>query len=190
LRLRIVSFQDEEVRRCIEADLDEMEEMIDATLAFLRDDLAAEKVAPVDLAAIIETVAGDASDAGHTVVVSSPRHLVADGRHLALKRAITNLTENALKYARAVSLSARHEDGCITISVTDDGPGIPSDKLEAVFEPFTRLDASRAPGRGGHGLGLTVARSIARAHGGDVRLRNRSPSGLEAVLSLPTKPRE
>lgn len=190
LRLRTAGLENDQLRRSIEDDIGEMEQMIDATLAFLRHDLSAEKMASVDLAAIIATIASDSADAGHHVVVTSPRHLVVDGRHLALKRALSNLLQNAIKYAGNATLAATTKDGVVTISVCDDGPGIPLDKLETVFEPFTRLEPSRARSFGGHGLGLTVARSIARAHGGDVVLRNRSPTGLEALLTLPVRDAE
>ncbi len=190
LRLRTAGLENAQLRRSIEDDIGEMEQMIDATLAFLRYDLPAETIAPVDLAAIIATIASDSADAGHEVIVTSPRHLVVDGRHLAIKRALSNLLQNALKYGSNPTLTATSTDGVVTICVRDDGPGIPADKLETVFEPFQRLEPSRARRSGGHGLGLTVARSIARAHGGDVVLRNRSPSGLEARMTLPVRAAE
>jgi two-component system, OmpR family, sensor kinase len=185
LRLRIESVPNPCVRRSIEADLDEMEAMIDATLAFLRDDMASEEVEQVDLAAIIHTIADNAADAGQTVEVDIPRSIVVSGRHLALKRALTNLTQNGIKYGGSVAISAVIEDSRIGISIKDEGPGIPADKLDAVFEPFYRIEPSRGRRTGGHGLGLTVARTILRAHGGDVVLSNRTPRGLEAVVTLP-----
>ena len=185
LRLRIESVPDVEARASIKADLNEMEEMIDATLAFLRDDMASETIEHVDLAAILQTIAADTADAGQNVDVRAPQRLVIAGRHLALKRALTNLVQNAVKYGGSALVSVSVDGPSIRVSVRDEGPGIPADKLEAVFEPFYRIEPSRGRRTGGHGLGLTVARSIARAHGGDVVVLNRTPRGLEALLTLP-----
>ena len=185
LRLRIERVPDVEARASIQTDLDEMEAMIDATLAFLRDDMVSETVEQVDIAAILQTIAADTADAGHSVDVHTPQRLVIAGRHLALKRALTNLVQNAVKYGGSAVVSLSVDGPSIRISVCDEGPGIPADKLEAVFEPFYRIEPSRGRHTGGHGLGLTVARSIARTHGGDVVLSNRTPRGLEAVLTLP-----
>lgn len=188
LRLRMESVPNADVRRSIEADLDEMEAMIDATLAFLRDDMTGEDVEQVDLAAIIHTIAADAADAGQTVEVDIPRNLVVAGRHLSLKRGLTNLVQNAIKYGGSAAVSASIDGARLRIVVRDEGPGIPVDKLEAAFEPFYRIERSRSRDTGGHGLGLTVARSIMRAHGGDVTLSNAAPRGLEAAVTLPMAP--
>lgn len=186
LRLRVGRLADVDLRSSIEADLDEMEQMLDATLAFLRDDMRSEKIEMVDLATILQTLADDATDAGHRISIAVPRQLVVPGRHLALKRALGNLVQNAVKYGGSADVSATNDGAAIRISVVDDGPGIPADRLEDVFEPFFRLDPSRGRATGGYGLGLTVARSIIRAHGGDLILANRMPRGLEARVSLPT----
>ncbi len=185
LRLRIEGVSNVEIRASIQTDLDEMEDMIDATLAFLRDDMASESIERVDLAAILQTIAADMADAGQKVDVHSPQSLVIAGRHLALKRALTNLVQNAVKYGGSAIVRLSVDGSNIRLSVRDEGPGIPADKLNAVFEPFYRIETSRGSSTGGHGLGLTVARSIARAHGGDVVLTNRTPRGLDAVLTLP-----
>ena len=185
LRLRTESISDRDVRRSIEADLDEMEAMIDATLDFLRDDMSVETSEPVDMTAIVQTIAADAVDAGQQVDVDMPRNLVVVGRHLALKRALTNLVQNAVKYGRSASVTASVAGDSLRIVIRDEGPGIAEDRLQAVFEPFFRIEPSRGRETGGHGLGLTAARAIARAHGGDVTLHNRIPRGLDAVMSLP-----
>lgn len=187
LRLRIRAVSDVDTRRSIEADLDEMEEMINATLAFLREDASTEKVERVDLSAILETIAADAMDAGHAVSLDIPSSLVIAGRHLALKRALTNLVQNAIKYGGIAKVSARADAAQIRVSIEDDGPGIPTEKLEAVFQPFYRLETSRARSTGGHGLGLTVTRTILRAHGGDVVLKNGDAGGIVARVTLPTE---
>ena len=185
LRLRAGRLTDAELRKGIESDLEEMEQMIDGTLAFLRDDTRTEEIGQVDLAAILLTLADDAADSGQDVSIETPRQLIVSGRHLALKRALGNLIQNAIKHGGRARVTAVRDGRLLRISIEDDGPGIPSDQLEAVFEPFYRLDPSRGRNTGGHGLGLTVARSIIRAHGGDVVLANRSPHGLEARVTLP-----
>lgn len=189
LRLRSARVQDRETRQSIENDLDEMEQMIDAVLEFLRTDKEAEATEHVDISAVLQTIADDAADAGQNVEVRAPRNLVIRGRHLALKRALTNLVQNAVRYAGSAIVEASAGSDGIRIVIRDDGPGISADKLEAVFEPFYRVEASRGRATGGHGLGLTVARSIMRAHGGDVVLVNRTPCGLEAVVALPAMER-
>lgn len=187
LRLRVEGVSDQASRRSIIADLDEMEAMIDATLSFLRDDMAAEKVQQVDIAAILGTIADDAADAGQKVVIDAPRSLVIAGRHLALKRALTNLVQNGVKYGGSARVTASSDDAHIRISIEDEGVGIPDDKLEMVFDPFYRIEPSRGRGTGGHGLGLTIARSVMRAHGGDVKLENIEPRGLRALVELPIR---
>ncbi len=185
LRLRIATIRDAQVRHKAEADLDEMEQMIDATLAFLRDDLSKEAVEQVDVMAILDTIEAEATDAGEQVSVEGPRHVVVSGRHLALKRALGNLVQNALKYGGAARVRVSQASARVVIVVEDDGPGLPTDQLEQVFEPFVRGEPSRARATGGHGLGLTVGRSIFRSHGGEVTLSNGQPKGLVARVELP-----
>lgn len=185
LRLRVGALHDMALRRSIEADLDDMEGMIDATLAFLREDTSTEKVEPVDISAILETIAADAVDAGHAITIDVPASIVIFGRHLALKRALTNLVQNALKYGDSAAIAATCDEAQVHIFVRDRGHGIPADMHEAVFAPFYRLETSRSRSTGGHGLGLTVARTIVRSHGGDVTLANLMPRGLEVRVTLP-----
>ncbi len=185
LRLRAEGLPQGEPRASIERDVAEMEQMIEATLGFLRENAVQEAVAPVDLAAIIQTIADDAADSGQDVAVDVPGSLVVRGRHLALKRMFTNLVGNAIRHGGAAEVGARMSPDAVEITIADKGPGVPEDKLEAVFEPFCRLDDARGRETGGFGLGLTVARSIARGHGGDVVLANRRGGGLEAVVRLP-----
>ncbi|WP_338150991.1 ATP-binding protein [Neoroseomonas soli] len=190
LRLRAEFMDDDEQRRKMLSDLDEMEQMISATLAFARDDAAAEPASPLDVAALCRTVADEAADArpelADCIAYDGPERLVLRARPVALKRALANLVSNALTYGGAARLRLeRGEGGAVRLNVEDDGPGIPEGELEAVFAPFRRLEASRNRETGGTGLGLTIARNILRAHGGDVVLRNRPGGGLTAVASLP-----
>ena len=172
------------------ADLDEMEAMIGATLAFARDDAATEPATQMDIAALCRTVADEASDAhpdqAEKISYDGPEKLVIRARPLALKRAISNLVANALNYGGAAQLTlAQESPNQVRLTITDEGPGIPETELEAVFTPFRRLEASRNRETGGTGLGLTIARNILRGHGGDVVLQNRPEGGLMAVASLP-----
>jgi signal transduction histidine kinase len=196
LRLRAEFLEDEEQRRRMLADLDEMEAMIAATLAFARDEAAAEPAVPLDLAALCRTVLDEAADArgpeaAERVSYTGPERLVvAQGRPVALKRAVANLVNNALSYGGAARLRLTPPDAAqgqgLRLTVEDEGPGIPPAELEAVFQPFRRLEASRNRETGGVGLGLPIARNILRAHGGDVVLRNRAGGGLLAEATLPS----
>jgi hypothetical protein len=190
LRLRAEFMDDDEQRRKMLADLDEMEQMIAATLAFARDDAAAEPASPIDIAALCRTVADEAADArpelAEAISYSGPERLVVRARPVALKRAMANLVTNALAYGGAARLTlSPPEGGAVRLAVEDDGPGIPASEMENVFAPFRRLEGSRNRETGGTGLGLTITRNILRAHGGDVTLRNRPGGGLTAVASLP-----
>ncbi len=194
LKLRAELLDDDEQRRKILADLEEMEAMIGATLTFARDDAAAEPSVAVDLAALCRTVLDEAADAApelaEAITYAGPEHLTVRARSVAMKRALANLVGNALAYGGAARLTlapagAGAAAGQIRITIEDDGPGVPEYELEGVFQPFRRLEGSRNRETGGTGLGLPIARNILRAHGGDVVLRNRSAGGLAAVATLP-----
>jgi len=192
LRLRAEFMEDDEQRRKMLADLDEMEAMVSATLAFARDDASGEPTGPLDLAALCRTVLDEAADAhpcqAAAIAYRGPDRLVVQARPVALKRAIANLVGNALAYGGAARLAldpAEAPGRPLRLVVEDDGPGIPPESLEAVFQPFRRLESSRNRETGGTGLGLPIARNILRAHGGDVVLRNRPAGGLAAVATLP-----
>jgi signal transduction histidine kinase len=191
LKLRAELLDDEEQRRKILCDLEEMEAMISATLAFARDDAAAEPSVPLDLAALCRTVLDEAADANpnleeEAVAYEGPEHLTVSARPVALKRALANLVGNAIAYGNAARLAlAQPAPGQVRMVIEDDGPGVPAEHLEDVFQPFRRLETSRNRETGGTGLGLPIARNILRAHGGDVVLRNRSGGGLSALVTLP-----
>jgi signal transduction histidine kinase len=104
---------------------------------------------------------------------------------MALRRCLTNLVENASRYGERAHVQVHDARDRLEIHIWDEGPGIPEDRLEQVFEPFYRLESSRSRATGGTGLGLSIARNVARAHGGDLVLRNRKGGGLEAMLTLP-----
>lgn len=189
LKLRAEWMEDEEQRRKMLADLDELEAMVSATLAFGRDVAGSEPAAPTDLPALLRTVLDEAADAGaqgRHLSYAGPERLAVEARPVALKRAMANLVSNALAYGNAARVILRGpQDGTLQILVEDDGPGIPPADMERVFEPFQRLDASRNRETGGTGLGLPITRNILRAHGGDVTLSNRPDGGLRATVTLP-----
>jgi hypothetical protein len=193
LRLRAEFMEDDEQRRKMLSDLDEMEAMVAATLAFARDDAAAEPTVPLDLAALVRTVLDEAADSRpdlpeEATAYDGPEHMTVQARPVALKRALANLVGNALAYggaARTRLVPAAGRGAPLKLLIEDDGPGIPSAELERVFQPFHRLEGSRNRETGGSGLGLTIARNILRAHGGDVVLANRPGGGLVATASLP-----
>jgi signal transduction histidine kinase len=192
LTLRAEWMEDEEQRRKMLADLQELEAMVSATLAFGRDVAGSEPAVPMDLAVLLRTVldeTADARPAAH-LAYAGPEHLAIQARPVALKRAIANLVGNAVTYgggARVVLCTPGlgEDDGQVVVQVEDTGPGIPPDELDRVFEPFHRLDRSRNRETGGTGLGLPITRNILRAHGGDVTLANRTGGGVRATVTLP-----
>ncbi len=191
LRLRAEFMDDDEQRRKMLADLDEMEAMVNATLAFARDDSATEPSVAMDLAALCRTVLDETADArpelpAEAISYEGPERQRIRGRPISLKRALANLVNNALNYGNTVQVTVEPPvHGLLTVRVEDSGQGIPEDALEAVFQPFRRLETSRNRETGGTGLGLPIARNILRAHGGDVVLRNRPQGGLSAIVTLP-----
>jgi signal transduction histidine kinase len=187
LRLRAGFLADPEVQAAIDADLDEMEAMIDATLAYLRGDAEAEDPKETDLATMLVTLVDDAGDAGQAASFEGPRHAFAWVRGLAMKRAFANLVENALTYGGGASVTLQDTGAAIRVLIDDDGPGIPDAELERVFEPFHRLDASRNRRTGGVGLGLAIARQAVGREGGTVRLVNRPVGGLRAEVVVPRR---
>jgi signal transduction histidine kinase len=185
LRLRAEFIEDDELKRDIVRTLDEMQAMADATLAFAREEGSGEETRSVDLAALIEGVVQDHREVGRDVSYCGPERLVWRCRPGSLKRAIGNLVENAARYAGPARVTLSEGAGEAIIAVEDKGPGIPEDRLADVFEPFVRLETSRSRETGGVGLGLSIARSIVRAHGGELTLANRTEGGLTARISLP-----
>jgi len=185
LRLRTEELRDSELQKRFLKDLDEMQAMTIATLDFLQGMETQEKVQPVDTLALLESLIEDAEERGQSIQLKGDQPRPFPARPLALKRCLHNLIDNALKYGGNVQVHIHELPERLEIVISDEGPGIPEDKLAQVFEPFFRLDSSRSRDTGGTGLGLSIARNIARAHGGDLVLRNRPEKGLEAVLSLP-----
>lgn len=184
LRLRAELLDDDTLRNSFVADLDEMQAMAAETLDFLRGMESNEAVQPVDIRALLESLKADAEAVGQDVEVETDDLTPYPARPLALKRCLTNLISNAVTHGGRARVTAAETADALTITVADDGPGIPEAELERVFEPFYRLETSRSRDTGGTGLGLSIARNIAHAHGGELHLRNRPTGGLEAVLTL------
>ena len=186
MRLRAEFIEDDDEREKMLNDLDEMEGMIKATMVFARDDVANEKIQQIDLAALVETLCADMGELGHDVSYQGADELNYLGRPTGLKRAVTNLIGNAIKYGKRCRVTLENTKTETVICVSDDGPGINPEEIENVFSPFTRLETSRNRETGGVGLGLAIVRSVAHAHGGKAILENRKDgSGLDAKLILP-----
>lgn len=185
LRLRAGFLPEGEARARMEADLVEMETMIGRTLDYIREGRDAEPARPTDLAAILQTLASDATDAGHDVAYEGLPRAVLPLRRLAAKRALSNLVENAVTHgAPPVRLTIRDEATQLVVEVTDAGPGIAPEDRARAMAPFTQLDAARS--RGGSGLGLAIAQRFAEASGGTLELGTASATGgLCARLTLP-----
>jgi len=188
LRLRAELVEDHDQQQKMLADLDMMGEMIESVLSFARDDAKHESRSLVDLSALVEGICQDASDAGEPVTFSGPRGVTISCRPTAVRRAISNLVDNAVKYGRSGTVSLIPEPDRAVVIVEDKGPSIPRSEREKVFEPFYRIEGSRDPDTGGVGLGLSVTRSIVWEHGGDIVLANRKGGGLSVRLELPAGP--
>jgi signal transduction histidine kinase len=144
-----------------------------------------EPLAPVSIEALLEELRLEFSELKATVALTGRTTARVNARRDALKRCLTNLMSNAVKYGEGAAVVVEEDAHAVIVRVLDDGPGIPADLLDRVFEPFFRLEGSRNADTGGVGLGLSIARDIAQAHGGSLTLRNRTPHGLEAILRLP-----
>jgi signal transduction histidine kinase len=185
LRLRSELLGDTEQRQRFLHDLDDMQDLLGGALDFLQGKAVEEAMQPVDLVAMAESLADDFTEAGKVVTLRQPDVLRVVARPRALRRALANLIDNALKYGTRADVSLTTVNGELLITIDDDGPGLPESELERVFEPFYRMEISRNRDTGGVGLGLAIVRQIAQSHGGEVSLENRVRGGLRAVLRLP-----
>jgi signal transduction histidine kinase len=185
IRLRGELIEDEVQQARLFRDVDELQAMVDGALAFFRGDTDEEAVTSFDLPGVLQTIANDYADQDIAIAYTGPSHAAYRGRPFALKRAFTNLIENAVKYGTPPTIELACREKTITIMIRDQGPGIPTASLERVFSPFYRLETSRNRMTGGVGLGLTAALAIIRGHGGDIVLSNRPAGGLEALVTLP-----
>jgi len=188
LRLRTEMLEGLVEQQKMLTELDTTNEMIESILMFARDETQREPRSLVDLSALAEGICQDASDSGAPVTFDGPRGVTISCRPTALRRAISNLVDNAVKYGKIALVTLSPGPEHVAITVEDEGPGVPWTEREKVFEPFYRADNSRNPNTGGVGLGLCVTRSILWEHGGDITLANRKGGGLSVRLKLPGAP--
>lgn len=187
LKLRVEEVPDAQLRARMGQDLGEMISMLDATLNYLHEQRSCEALQWLDLQALVDSMAEDAQDRGADVHVSghcAPLRV----QPLALRSCLSNLLENALRYAGSAQIELRDSRDQVEVRVCDHGPGIAPEQREAVFEAFFRIEGSRNRNSGGVGLGLTIAREAARRQGGDIHLEQTPGGGLTAVLCLPRQP--
>ncbi|WP_207477734.1 sensor histidine kinase [Arenibaculum pallidiluteum] len=184
MKLQLEMFGDEPEVEELKADVVEMQDMIDGYLAFARGE-GTEAPVPVDLARLVQDVAAGARRDGASVEVETGGDLLVQLRPNAVKRCLANLVNNARRHAKHVRITAARAAGVVEVLVDDDGPGIPAAVRDEVFKPFFRLDGPKGRAGGGVGLGLTIARDVARSHGGDIHLQESPSGGLRAVLRLP-----
>jgi signal transduction histidine kinase len=191
MRLRAEFVEDEDLRRQLLRDLDQMAAMVHSALSYLRDGQDRQTPSLVDLASLLQTICDDFADAGQNVSYEGPDRVLAKVRADEVERAVTNLVENAIKYSGTPAIvrlrPASQRD--VEIDVIDHGPGIPDERKAAMLEPFARGDEARTMNEEstGFGLGLAIARAAAQAHGGDLVLVSAVPSGLIATLRLPAR---
>jgi signal transduction histidine kinase len=185
LRLRAEFISDTETKAKIIETLDEMKAMTEATLAFSQDASTAVQARTVDINALVESLCEDLAELGLKVAFTQGERVPWRCRPDALRRALRNVIENAVRYGTRAYVKLEQTPSGLNIMVEDDGPGMLESEFENVFAPFVRLEISRNRDTGGVGLGLSIARSILRSHGGDIQLSNRPTGGLRATLSLP-----
>jgi len=175
----------EALRDRLAADVEEMDALIAQAMAYVRGETRQTAPEPVDLTTLVADCVQGFAETGHAATLARAPEVTILGQPTGLRRALTNLIANAVHYGGRAEVSLEETPDRISIHVRDSGPGIAPERMEEVFQPFVRLEGSRNRATGGVGLGLAVARQIARAHGGDVALSNRAGGGLEATLTLP-----
>lgn len=186
LRLRAEKIERQELRSDVQNDINEMAKIIDTTLDYLRADEQPEAACLLDVGALVHSLAENANEGGHVVTVSGDARPIKL-QQIAIRRCLNNLIDNALRYGGKAAIEITETDRTVLIAIHDEGPGIPEDKLEAVFVPFFRLDDSRNQHTGGIGLGLAIAKDMAKKQGGDISLKNATEGGLVATLILPKR---
>jgi signal transduction histidine kinase len=187
LRLDIEELKEEKVKSALTREVDEMEAMISATLSFATGDAKEEKSRTIDLAALLISLCDNVADRGGQIRYEGPDHARLRCQPLMMKRALSNIIDNAVKYAGQVRVGLEARDTALAICISDQGPGIPADRHAEAFAPFRRLENSRSRDTGGVGLGLTIARDVVHAHGGTIELSNTTPQGLTVTVVVPAQ---
>ncbi len=185
MRVRAEMVDDDETRERLIATVEEMQGMVEATLAFARGVTVSEASEAVDLAELMAALDDELVETGTRIRVDAVPDLVVRARPSSLRRALRNLIDNAVRYGGGAHVALARDAGSARITIADNGPGIPEADLDRAFDPFVRLETSRSRETGGTGLGLAIARTIVQAHGGDIRLTNRAAGGLAASVTLP-----
>ena len=185
LRLRAELVDDERLREQMAADLDAMASMLDASLDYLRGLQDSEPARPIDINALMQSLADDGEVLGRTLSIEGATQAPYTGRLAALRRALQNLIDNAFKYGHGARLRIADSPSQLVLSLEDDGPGVPPEELDRLGTPYYRPDAARRSATGGVGLGLSIARDVAALHGGELTLANRPGGGFAATLRLP-----
>jgi two-component system, OmpR family, osmolarity sensor histidine kinase EnvZ len=183
-KLELALIEDSPEVDAMKKDIDEMARMLEAYLAFARGD-SGETSAPTDMAEFLEELRLDAERHGHKASVVFHGPPIVTVRPAAFKRCLSNLVSNSARFAPSIAITGHRDHRYLTVTVDDDGPGIPADSREDVFKPFLRLDDARNQDEGGTGLGLAIARDIARSHGGDITLGDSPLGGLRATVRVP-----
>jgi two-component system osmolarity sensor histidine kinase EnvZ len=183
-KLELALIGDSPEADALKKDVDEMARMIEAYLAFARGD-AGEASAPTDMASFLDELKADAERHGHKASVVFHGHPIVSVKPAAFRRCLANLVSNAARFAPSIAITGHRDHRYLTITIDDDGPGIPPTMREEVFKPFMRLDDARNQDEGGTGLGLAIARDIARSHGGDIMLSDSPLGGLRATVRVP-----
>ena len=183
-KLELALIGDSPEVEAMKKDVDEMGRMLEAYLAFARGD-SGEQSAPTDMGAFLDELKTDTERNGHRSSVMFHGHPIVTVRPAAFRRCLGNLVSNAARYAPSISITGHRDHRWLTVTVDDDGPGIPPHLREEVFKPFLRLDDARNQDEGGTGLGLAIARDIARSHGGDITLSDSPLGGLRATVRVP-----
>jgi signal transduction histidine kinase len=185
LQLRTDFIEDETQRQKALDDLKEMQVILDSTLSFAKEQSNNEARTQVDFAVLVQSLCDDYTDTGHAVHYHGPEHLTYHCAPVSIRRALSNIINNAIQYGSQAKVELRQDAKQITIGVTDNGQGIPENQREQVFSPFYRMEKSRNRGTGGTGLGLAVARTVVRQHGGDIELNDAQSGGLLVTITLP-----
>ena len=185
LRLFAEYLPDQEQRRMVLADIGDMEAIVSSTLTFASHQLNKETPETVDIAALLISICDTASDAGCAVAYDGPDHARITCQPVSVRRAFTNLIDNGCKYANSVKVTLGVTAELVRVRVSDDGPGIPADQVEAALRPFVRLETSRNRDTGGSGLGLAITDEVIRSHHGELVFAPAVPHGLEVTVTLP-----
>ena len=188
MRLQAEFIEEKDIQEDIFKKIDEMEQICEATITFALQDSWAEKTRVFDIVSLTDSLCSDLAEQGLNVYFELSNKIKFSGRPIALKRAITNLIKNGVEYGNSAHVSIVNKQDVIEIHILDNGSGIPADKMEDLFAPFERLESSRNRDSGGLGLGMAIARSVVRSHGGEIELVNIEGRGLDAVIVLPLTP--